>query len=56
MWRTIANSYLSDDGQELVRVSLGFGKPVPAIARDIGVSKQTIMRVRDQRVPPNKGT
>ena len=37
---------LSDDDQELVRVALMVGKPVAAIARDMGVSRQTIMRVR----------
>lgn len=37
---------LSDDEQELVRVALMVGKPVAAIARDMGVSRQTIMRVR----------
>ncbi len=37
---------LSDDDQELVRVALMVGKPVASIARDMGVSRQTIMRVR----------
>ena len=37
---------LSVDEQELVRVVLMVGKPVAAIARDMGVSRQTIMRVR----------
>lgn len=37
---------LSDDDQELVRVALMVGKSVAAIARDMGVSRQTIMRVR----------
>lgn len=37
---------LTDDDQELVRVALMVGKPVAAIARDMGVSRQTIMRVR----------
>lgn len=39
---------LSDEDRELVRVALLVGKPVAAIARDLGVSRQTIMRVRDQ--------
>jgi putative DNA-invertase from lambdoid prophage Rac len=38
---------LSDDDQELVRVALMVGKPIAAIARDMGVSRQTIMRVRE---------
>lgn len=38
---------LSDVDQELVRVALMVGKPVAAIARDMGVSRQTIMRVRE---------
>ena len=37
---------LSDDDQELVRVALMVGKPIAAIARDMGVSRQTIMRLR----------
>ena len=37
---------LSGDDQELVRVALMVGKPVAAIARDMGVSRQTIMRLR----------
>lgn len=37
---------LSDDEQELVRVALMVGKPVAVIARDMGVSRQTIMRLR----------
>lgn len=42
---------LSDGDQELVRVALTVGKPVAAIARDMGVSRQTIMRVRDAMSP-----
>lgn len=38
---------LSDEERELVRVALLVGKPVAVIARDLGVSRQTIMRVRD---------
>ena len=38
---------LSPDGLELVRVAITVGKPIAAIARDMGVSRQTIMRVRD---------
>ncbi|MBT8411944.1 MAG: recombinase family protein [Octadecabacter sp.] len=38
---------LSSDDQEFVRVALAVGKPVAAIAREFGVSRQTIMRVRD---------
>lgn len=39
---------LSRDTRELVKVALAVGKPVAAIARDLGVSRQTIMRVRDE--------
>jgi putative DNA-invertase from lambdoid prophage Rac len=39
---------LSKEDRELVRVALLVGKPVAAIARDLGVSRQTIMRVRDE--------
>lgn len=42
---------LSDDDQELVRVALMVGKPVASIARDMGVSRQTIMRVRETMQP-----
>lgn len=38
---------LSSDDQELVRVAIAVGKPIAAIARDMGVSRQTIMRLRD---------
>ncbi|MCY4335655.1 MAG: helix-turn-helix domain-containing protein, partial [Litoreibacter sp.] len=37
---------LSDDDQDFVRVALMVGKPVAAIARDMGVSRQTTLRVR----------
>jgi putative DNA-invertase from lambdoid prophage Rac len=39
---------LSDEQQAEVKTQLEAGKRVAAIARDIGVSRQTIMRVRDQ--------
>lgn len=39
---------LSPDDQEFVRVALAVGKPVAAIAREFGVSRQTIMRLRDE--------
>lgn len=39
---------LSRDTRELVKVALAVGKPIAAIARDLGVSRQTIMRVRDE--------
>lgn len=39
---------LSSEDQELVRVAILVGKPIAAIARDMGVSRQTIIRLRDQ--------
>lgn len=39
---------LSDDDQELVRIAIMLGKPIAAIARDMVVSRQTIIRLRDQ--------
>ena len=39
---------LSPADQEIVRVALAVGKPVAAIAREFGVSRQTIMRLRDE--------
>jgi len=39
---------LSKDDQELVRVAIMVGKPIAAIARDMDVSRQTIIRLRDQ--------
>jgi len=38
---------LSPSQQEDVRLRLAMGDPVAAIARDMGVSRMTIMRVRD---------
>jgi putative DNA-invertase from lambdoid prophage Rac len=38
---------LSADNRELVRVAIAVGKPIAVVARDMGVSRQTIMRVRD---------
>lgn len=39
---------LSSEDQELVRVAIMVGKPIAAIARDMGVSRQTIIRLRGQ--------
>lgn len=39
---------LSADQQRIVREKIGNGETISAIARQFGISRQTIMRVRDQ--------
>lgn len=41
-------SALTPDQQQIVRKKIKNGEPISAIARQMGTSRQTIMRVRDQ--------